>query len=408
MPRDDSREGPARPDDIRLRGFADRVSVEEAMCWIDANARVLPSQDIDPGCADGRMLAEALTAPYAIPPVDRVAENGYALRAGETSGAGNYNPLLFRLDHPNHKVPPGAAAPVVSGAALPAGADAVLSYEAAQCVGAGLEIFGEAAPGQGVDRQGQQSAAGVVLLTAGRRLRGQDLGLLASLGSPAVVVVAQPRVALIVAGPKSSGGRPAHDADGPMLRGLIRRDGGIVSHAVHGAVTPAAMSEAMTGTPADVILVAGRTGTGADDIAPVALHEAGELSIHGIALRPGGSAGLGLLGDVPVVLLPGDPLACFSAYEILAGRLIRRLGGRDPTMPHPLRELEIARKIVSAVGLVDLCQVRCVDDRAEPVGAAGSGGLGSAVRADGFVIVPAPLEGYAPGARVTVHMYATN
>lgn len=408
MPREDRRDGLARPADIRLRGFADRVAVDEAARWIDANARILPGREIDLVGADGRVLAAGVAAPHAIPSADRVVENGYALRAGETSGAGIYNPLLFRLDHANRPVPVGAAVPTVSGAALPSGTDAVVSYEAAQPEGAGLEVFAEVAPGQGVDRRGQHAGAGTVLLAAGHRLRGQDLGLLASLGSSRVVVVAQPRVTLIVAGPKSSDDRPTHDANGPMLQGLIRRDGGVVSHIVPDAATPAAMIAAMAGAPADAVLVVGRTGTGADDIAPIALGEAGALSIHGIALRPGGSAGLGLLGDVPVVLLPGDPLSCFSAYEMLAGRLIRRLGGRDPALPHPLRELEVARKIVSAVGLVDLCQVRCVDDRAEPIGSAGSGGLRSAVQADGFVIVPATLEGYAPGARVAVYMYAVN
>ncbi len=408
MSREKYRGGSSRPNDIRLRGFANRVSVEEAMRWIDANARVLSGQDIDLVCAGGRVLATAVTAPNAIPPADRAAENGYALRAAETSGAGSYSPLYFQLEHPNRALPVGAAMPVVSGAALPPSADAILGYEAAQADGTVLEVFGEAAPGQGVDRQGQHAAAGTVLLEAGRRLRAQDLGLLASLGLPRVLVTPQPRVTLIVAGPKSSGDRPAHDADGPMLRDLIHRDGGIVSQFVPQAATPAAMIEAMAGGLADVILVIGRTGTGVDDVAPLALAEAGDLAIHGIALRPGGSAGLGLLGDVPILLLPGDPLACLCAYEFFAARLIRHLGGRDPGLPHPLRQMEVARKIVSAVGFVDLCQVRCIGDRAEPVGSAGFGGLGSAVRADGFVIVPAPLEGYAPGTRVAVYMYAVN
>ena len=111
---------------------------------------------------------------------------------------------------------------------------------------------------------------------------------------------------------------------------------------------------------------------------------------------------MGLSGTTPVLLLPGDPLACLCAYELLAGRLIRSLGGRSPELPHPVREAEVGRKIVSAIGFVDLCRVRLVDGRVEPVGSAEFGGLASSVRADGFVVIPAPLEGIcAPGTRTS-------
>jgi molybdopterin molybdotransferase len=115
---------------------------------------------------------------------------------------------------------------------------------------------------------------------------------------------------------------------------------------------------------------------------------------------------MGRAGTAPVVLLPGDPLACLCAYELFAGRLVRRLGGRDPRLPHPVRDAEVGRKIVSAVGFVDVCRVRLAGGRAEPVGSVEEGGLASTIRADGFVLVPAPLEGHAPGARVRVHVYA--
>jgi molybdopterin molybdotransferase len=105
-----------------------------------------------------------------------------------------------------------------------------------------------------------------------------------------------------------------------------------------------------------------------------------------------------------VLLLPGDPLGCWCAYELLAGRLIRSLGGRSPELPQLVREAEVGRKIVSAIGFVDLCRVRLVDGRVEPVGSAEFGSLASSVRADGFVVIPASLEGYAPGTRVKVHL----
>ena len=84
---------------------------------------------------------------------------------------------------------------------------------------------------------------------------------------------------------------------------------------------------------------------------------------------------------------------------------MRRLGGRDPELPHPALVAALSRRIVSVVGSVDVCQVRLVGGAVEPLGVAEFGGLAAAARADGFVVVPAALEGYPPGARVTVRTY---
>ena len=405
MTNNEDRDRPARSGDVRLQGFSDRASLEQATDWIDAHATPLPGEDLELGGARGRILVVAVTSPRDIPSSDRAAENGYALRAAETAGAADYNPLYFVLAGPTGRLPVGAAALVASGAALPVGADAIMPFEAAQRNGALLEVFGAVAPGRGVERQGQHAGAGTVLIGAGRSLRAQDLGLLASLGLARVRVVRQPRIKLILAGPKPTAAGASYDADGPMLCELVRRDGGVVSQVIENAASRAALVEAMAEKSVDAILVIGRTGTGEDDEAPLALAEVGELAIHGVALRPGGSAGMGLVGGVPVLLLPGEPLACLGAYEMLAGRLIRRLAARNPELPHLVREAEVGRKIVSEVGSVDLCQVRFVGGGVEPTGSAESGGLASAVRAEGFVVVAAQLEGYAPGAQVSVRLY---
>jgi molybdopterin molybdotransferase len=189
-----------------------------------------------------------------------------------------------------------------------------------------------------------------------------------------------------------------------MLRALVERDGGLAEAWAAGDLR-ADLVRAATAPGADLLLVTGRTGTGPDDEAPLALAAAGRLDLHGVAMRPGSSSGMGLVGARPVLLLPGDPVACLVAYELLAGRLVRRLGGRNPGLPHQTREAEVGRKIVSAVGALDVCQVRLVAGRVEPLGVLEWGGLAAAARADGFVLVPPALEGYPPGARVTVHVY---
>ncbi|MFL5207802.1 MAG: molybdopterin-binding protein [Microvirga sp.] len=391
--------------DVRLRGFADRVSVERAQAWVDQHAARLAPVDVSVEEALVRVLAAPLAAREDHPPIARAREDGYAARSADTVGASTYNPVTLRLCSPSGLVGSGAAALVAAGAAVPAGADAIVGFDAAQRAGPELEVIAAVAEGAGIERRGQQVHAGAPLGVDGRPLRAHDVAFLASLRLERVAVVGRPRASLVVAGAKPAAGRAASDAHGPMLRAVVQRDGGVLEPSGAGADLRIAILRAASEPRPDLVIVTGRTGTGPDDDAPLALADAGELPIHGVALRPGGSVAMGVASEVPVFSLPGDPLACLLAYELFAGRLVRGLGGRAPGLPHRTLVAELTRKIVSSVGSMDVCQVRLVAGRAEPLGVLESGGLAAAARADGFVIVPAPLEGYAPGALVTVHTY---
>jgi molybdopterin molybdotransferase len=107
-----------------------------------------------------------------------------------------------------------------------------------------------------------------------------------------------------------------------------------------------------------------------------------------------------------VFLLPGAPAACLWAYEMLAGRAARRLGGRDPALPFATRRLSAARKLVSAIGRTEIVAVRRVGEGGvEPVVGFAEAGLAAAARSDGFVVIPETSEGVAAGAPVTVYLY---
>jgi molybdopterin molybdotransferase len=385
---------------VRLRGFADLATVARAHAWIDGRAASLPAEEVELDAALGRVAAAPIVAATDHPPVPRAGIDGYAVRSGDLVGATSYDPVSLTVQPPALAIGGGAAALVAAGAPLPPGADAVLGFDAAQPAGAAVEAVAAVAPFAGVDRPGQQLRAGSVVAPAGRALGVRELALLAALGVRRVSVVRRPRVRIVIAGPKEAG---APDAHGAALGALVARDGGDPS--VERAALRGALGAPPAGSTPDLVLATGRTGTGSDDDAAPALAAAGELALHGVALRPGASAGLGVAGGSPVVLLPGDPLACLVAYELLGGRLVRRLAGRPPELPHRACDAEVRRKIVSAVGFVEVCQVRLVDGRIEPLGVFDFGGLAAASRADGFVVVPAALEGYAPGARVTVHLH---
>jgi molybdopterin molybdotransferase len=398
----------ARRLDHRPGGSRELVELEDARRWLEARTPPLAAEWIPAAEAVGRVLAAPPSPPRLASPGNALAAmDGYAIRSHDTDGAAEGSPIRLPLQRAPGPLAPRAAALVAAGAQLPAGADAVLPFHGAELAADELTITLAIPEQAGVLRHDRELKAFEAIAGTARPLRPLDVALLSALGAGPLEAIRRPRVRLVVAGPKSAAGVPdALDSDGPMLRALLLRDGGLIGNRITGAEDRAALAAALGAVDqADVILVAGRSGTGPDDDAPRALADVGELAIHGIGLRPGGTAGLGMVGGTPVVLLPGEPLACIAAYELVAGPLVRRLGGRDPALPHRTVTAEVARPIGSTRDLVEWCNVALRDGKVEPCAEAEDLSLAGAIRADGFVIVPAGCAAHANGARVTVHLF---
>jgi molybdopterin molybdotransferase len=401
-----------------MRGFHERVEVAEALRWIDAQARACESEPVSVDALGGRILAADVVAPIDVPAFDRAAMDGYAVRAEETVSASDYSPLAFRIvgqTLPGRPfvgaVGPQACVRAMTGAPMPPGLDAVVPVEYAREDAGWVEITAAGTPGKHVGRRGEDLRTGQTVLRAGRRLRPQDAGLIASLGLDRAVVCRQPRVRLIVTGnellaPGAPGGPwTVYDANSAMLRALIARDGGQLEAHLRPGDDAGRIAQAMTAPGADVVLLSGGSSVGAQDHAPQLLAQAGELAVHGVAMRPSSPAGMGRIGTTLVFLLPGNPVSCLCAYDFFAGRAIRLLGGRDAAWPYRSVDASLARKIVSAIGRVDYCRVRLGEGGVEPLALSGASILSSTTLADGFVVVPAESEGFGPGSTVTVHLY---
>jgi molybdopterin molybdotransferase len=406
------------PPDVRMRGFAARARVEQALAWIDTHVRALEAETVDIEQAHGRVLAQEVVAPHDVPAFDRAAMDGYALRGAETTGASEYNPLVFTVcgqalpGRPHGgTVAPGAAVRIMTGAPMPQGADAVQPAEFAQERDGGVEITASLAPGKNVGRRAEDVQAGARLLQPGQRLRAQDVGLMASVGMATASVVRRPSVRIVVTGEELvepgavKGPHQIFDANSYMLRGLVARDGALLESVRRVGDARDAIRSAMLEPGVDAVLVSGGSSVGAEDHAPVLLAQAGELAIHGVAMRPSSPAGFGRLGATLVFLLPGNPVSCLCAYDFFAGRALRALGARARDWPHRRQQARLTRKIASAVGRVDYCRVRVQGVAAEPLALSGASILSSTTRADGFDIVPEESEGYAPGAEVQVFLY---
>jgi molybdopterin molybdotransferase len=408
-------------DDVRMRGFARRHTVAEALAWLDAQVRPPGVESLPLRMAAGRVLGAAVVSDVDVPGFDRATMDGYAVRAESTEGATSYNrlPLVVVGDSMPGRpfvgsVGIGQGVRIMTGAPLPSGSDAVLPAEWIEDpdgTNAVVSALAAVSPGKHVGRHGEDILRGTTLLQPGRVLRPQDLGVLSSIGIGDVSVLRRPRVRLVVTGNEllPSGSRPEGyrivDANGPMLAALAERDGGIVEFPGLTADEPDAILHAIE-TEADVIIVSGGSSVGIEDLAPSLVAQHGQLAIHGIAMRPSSPTGLGRIGSRIVFLLPGNPVSCLCAYDFFAGRMIRALGGRTTAWPYRSIRAALTRKISSPIGRLDYARVRVVDGAVEPLAVAGASVLSSTTRADGFVIVPDDSEGFPPGTEVEVWLYA--
>ena len=408
---------PPSTTDVRMKGFASRSTVDEALAWIDHASSVLPPIRVTLQDAAGRVLAQDVQSEVDVPGFDRAMMDGFALLSVDTLGASTYNPLALNIvgevfpGRPfEGTVAAGQAVRIMTGAPMPAGADAVLPVERTQSSGNALSVLGEVAQQKNVGQTGEDIQVGQVVLRRGRRLRPADVGVLSSIGVSEVSVVSQPRVRIILTGNEllPAGSKPQGfqivDSNGPMLTALVQRDGGTV---VNNQIVPddrASILEAMN-DDVDVVLVSGGSSVGLEDHAPQLLAENGKLAIHGVAMRPSSPSGMGQLDHRLVFLLPGNPVSCLCSYDFFAGRALRILSGRETDWPYRRRRLPLRRKLVSQIGRVDYARVAIIDDQVEPLAVSGASMLTSTTRADAFVVIPADSEGFPAESEIELFLY---
>jgi molybdopterin molybdotransferase len=408
----------AAGEDVRMRGYRHRATVAEALAAALDGVAPLPAEEVPLAAASGRVAATRVESEVDAPAFARATMDGYAVRAEDTFGASAYNPVVLALTGeamPGRpaagQVGPGTAWRIMTGAPLPPGADAVVPAEEAGEEGGRVEVRAAAPRGRHVGRVGEDVRRGEVVVPQGRLLLPQDVALLSSVGRATVAVARRPRVRVVVSGNellapgiKPEGGRIA-DSNGPMLEALVARDGGVVEESLRLPDDPEALRAALGRPGADAIITAGAASVGREDWVPPLVAEMGDLRVHGVAMRPSSPTGVGRIGGVPVLLLPGNPVSCLVAYDFFAGPVIRALGGRPTTWPYPTLVLPLAGRLVSQIGRTDYARVRVRSGRVEPIAVGGAAVLSSVAAADGFVVVPPNSEGYPEGHPVEVHLY---
>ncbi len=361
-----------------------------------------------------RVLAADLVAGEDLPPFDRSTVDGFAVRAADTAGAGESAPVRLRLSGQVRmgqaagvQVRPGEAVGVPTGGMLPPGADAVVMQEHVGVAGATLEVYRAVRPGENVLPRGEDVRAGSVVLRAGRRLRPQDLGILAGLGHSRVLVRRRPLVAITSSGdevvPPDRPLRPGQvrDMNTYTLSGLVHRAGGVPARfPILPDDLPAVEAWLRAAVEVhDVVLVSGGSSVGERDVVADAIRALGPpgVVVHGVAIRPGKPTVLAVAGGRPVIGLPGNPVSAMVIFDVFVRPVLAALLGlAEELRPGARVRARAARALVGPAEREEHARV-ALEARGEDLWAhplpAQSGLLTSMVRADGIVIVP-------PGARV--------
>jgi molybdopterin molybdotransferase len=387
-------------------------------------ARRTGSERVALGESLGRVPAEPVRSPHALPGFARATVDGFAVRASDTYGVSEGQPGYLDLvgearmgRPPEAALRAGAAIAIATGAPLPPGADAVVKVEHTQATLPGLiEVVRPATPGEGMVREDEDAPAGAELAGPGRPLRAADLGMLAAAGVTEVTVYARPRVAIVSTGdelvPHETGELETgqvRDATAPALAAMVREAGGEPS--VVGIVPDE--REALEATlrralarPCDLLVVSAGSSVGARDETASAIASLGEPGIwcHGLAFRPGKPTLLAECDGVPVIGLPGNPRSALVVFRLLGMPLVRLVGGCTDPPPEPSVRARLARDLPSAAGRLDVVQVSLDAGGATPL--FGSSALLSILaRADGYVVVPEAATGLPAGSEVEVMLY---
>ena len=381
-----------------------------------------------PEKALGRVLAGPLRAPRNVPPFDRAAMDGFAVRAVDTFGASATNPLPLKLRgdaapgrRPALKVAAGGCMRIATGAPLPYGANAVAMLEHCRERAAGLvEVESALTPWENVSRVGEDVRTGDFLLASGERLGPADIALACALGLERLDVARAPRVGVLSSGDelRAPGSRlkegEIYDANRPGVLAALREEGAVgVDLGIARDEEGALRARIVKGlSRCDALVVSGGTSVGPRDLVPEVVSSLGGpgLVVHGVAMRPGYPVGLGAVRKKPVVLLPGSPVAALLNVDAFVLPAVRRmLGENEAALPRGATvRARALRRITGAPGLTTFARVVLRDSKdgfaAEPLRVSGSGILSSLVRGSGLVVIPASKEGVESGEEVEVRL----
>lgn len=401
-----------------MKPFSSTISFTDALRLVlEAAIPIARTERVALGSADNRVAAADVAVPQDVPPFDRSAMDGYAVRSQDTSAAGPTNPITLTCVDFLHTgivsdvaVGAGHCIEIATGAPLPPGADAVVMVEETTRDGDRVQIRKAAAPGQNIGRRGGDLARGQAAVRAGEVITPGRLGVLAACGLKELMVFAQPSVALVSTGNEIvEPGRALHpgqiyDVNRFTLAALVHRHGGIATPMPVIADAVDHVAAALEGSrDHDVIVCSGGSSVGNRDLVVDTLRERGEVIFHGISVKPGKPTALGRIHGTPVFAMPGNPTSCLSNGYLLLLPFLRRMA-RLPAWQPRVVDLPLGNRIASANDRHQFYTVRVNGGVVEPA-FTGSSHITSMADADGYIEIPAGTAAVEAGTTVRVTLF---
>ncbi|GBC62371.1 molybdopterin molybdenumtransferase MoeA [Desulfonema ishimotonii] len=382
------------------------------------------TEEIPLTAAVGRILAEDVRSDMNLPYFRRTTVDGYAIQAASGFGASESNPAYLTVsgvismgESPDFSVGPGKAARISTGGMLPRGADSVVMIEHTEALDeTTIEVYKSVAPGQNVIEPGEDFQQDEIILSAGRKIRPQEMGLLAAFGRETVTVYRKPVVSIISTGDEivpinqRPGVGQIRDINSYTLAGLVREAGGtplgfdIVRDDYNALL--GICSEAVE--QSDMVLISGGSSVGMRDFTIEVLADLpqSEILVHGISVSPGKPTILARVGDKPFWGLPGHVVSAMVIFVTVVRPFIEHATGLSEKDHRALGiPARLSRNLASAQGRVDFVRVRLVPKEdglwAEPV-LGKSGLINTMIRADGLIEIGRDTEGLDKGEPVLV------
>jgi len=289
----------------------------------------------------GRVLAESCFSSLAVPPADNSAMDGYAIRCQDWQASDCFLPVSQRIsagESPD-ALSAGTVARIFTGAMIPDGADAVIMQENATVRGDAVCFSSQPQVGANIRRTGEDICQGAEILSAGLRLRPQDIGLVASVGLSKLTVYRQLKVAIFSTGDElTEPGAPLptghiYNSNRYVLISLLQSMGctvvdlGCVEDSL--SATTNTLESAAQG--ADVVITTGGVSVGEEDYVKAAVEALGQLNLWRVAIKPGKPLAFGRIGDSLFLGLPGNPVSAFVTFCVLGRSLLLKMQGVSAT-----------------------------------------------------------------------------
>ncbi len=399
-------------------------TVEDTLALIDETVQAMGQTEVrELDQALHYILAEPVFAQENVPGFDRSTVDGYAVRAKDTFGSSESMPGFLNVagevkmgEVPSAAAGHGQAVYVPTGGMLPAGSDAVIMIEHCEDMDGLLNTYKQIAPGENVIRAGEDIKEGEMVLSAGTKLRPQELGALASLGITHVKVYRKLKVGYL-----SSGDEIVPYQTETLLEGQIRDVNyltlaGLIGEwdidMVYGGIVKDDLAEFCKRArelyeQTDCLVLSGGSSVGAKDYTTDVIQSLGEpgVFVHGISIKPGKPTILAMADGKPVIGLPGHPASAMIIFKLFGERILRKLKGEVIEKKPERIFARMTKNIPSSPGRADYIRVRLFESEgewwAEPI-IGKSGLITTLVKSDGIVEIVSEKEGVSQGEYVPV------